>query len=140
MGVRNVDRQSLQFPLFEKTNQATGEQVVVDDVSGLHQDSQVMLRCGPQHLAVVGFKDAAHVNCRDEGAAGETPLMGKVGQLVDQQSMPGQLVGRTRRAESLEIRGRGRKHPLRLRQAPHGDPGLAFELAIANGHVDATLE
>ena len=112
----------------------------MDDVHRLDQDAQVLQRRGADHLAVVGLELALHRERRDRAVARELQVVRLVGQVVDEQVVVGQLVGRARCAVALQVLRRRRQHALGLGQAAHGDGRVVLELAVADGHVDAAVQ
>jgi hypothetical protein len=108
--VGDVHGQPRQFPLGEHRHQAAGHHVVVDDVQRLQQDAVVLQRRGAQHLAVVGLQEALRRHGRHRAVAREAQLVRVVGQVVDEQPVLRQFVGRAGRAMALQVLRRGRQH------------------------------
>ena len=100
----------------------------------------MLQRRGAQHLAVVAFQQALHRHHRLVPVAREAQLAGLVGQVVDQQPVLQQVVGRARLAMALQVQRRRRRHAPRARQAAHGDGRIDLELAVADGDVDAAFQ
>jgi hypothetical protein len=101
--IADVDRQALQFQLLQHRHQAPGDDVVVQDVHRPDQHAQLLQRRGAQHLAVVGCQLPLDRHRRHRTIAREAQLVRLRLEVVDQQPVAGQLVGRVRCAVALQV-------------------------------------
>jgi hypothetical protein len=58
IGVGDIDRELRQLPLVQYRHQATGNNVVVEDVAGLHEYSMAVQCSCPEDLAIVRLEQA----------------------------------------------------------------------------------
>ena len=138
--VGDVDGERGQAPVGQHRHQLAGDDVGVNDVQRLDQDAQPGQRRRADHLSFVGVEHALDGHRLRPRAALEMQHIGIVGQVVDQQVVLAQRIRRGGRAALGQVAGRGGQYAPRLGQLAHGDAGIAFMLARADGHVDAGLD
>ena len=90
-GICDVDLQTWQIPVTEYGYEASGDDILIDDITRLHEDTQATKCSSTQYLPVVGLQHPLDIHRLTFASTTELQFVGVVGVQVDKNIVVSQV-------------------------------------------------